>query len=175
MCGMDHWLTPSKPHEWMVSNPLSPKPSTVASTDTGNLSSQDSYTIGTTRPLRRSLSTSLQNPPLDSPVIPRWELIATPFQVLLSLCMTANQELRGILPNLLQSILLLLSPGGLAASVPMPFAVDIRIHISQESQASPGSIGQGVCRHCNQGQGQGQGAQACAFVPTCPARTTLRL
>ena len=52
--------------------------------------------------------------------------MSTSFPVFLSHRLTANQDLRGVPQDLLQLILLLSSPGELAARVPLTSAVDAR-------------------------------------------------
>ncbi len=79
---------------------------------------------------------------------------------------------QGVPANLLQSTLLLLSPGGLAARAPLTSAMNIRVHLLGKPRIQRP---RGFADTATNGQGQGQGAQAGAFVPTCPARTTFRL
>ncbi len=52
--------------------------------------------------------------------------------IVLSHHLTAKQVWRGVQPNLLQSTLLLLSPGGLAARAPLTSAVEVRVLLLQE-------------------------------------------
>ena len=169
---------PSTPHEWMVSNPLSPNPSTVA------MQAQKGF-VG----YGKLITTGLINPEDNEATEKKAEQLA-----LDSSAGLAHHSKMGAYSYTLPCVFEPPSDSqpGLEGAPAEPIAVNTPAveprRTSSKSTSYPcrgctssfvaGVAGKpriqrprGVRRHGNQGQSQGQGAQAGAFVPTCPART----